>query len=154
MIIFAQQFCKMLSKACEYGIKAVVFLARSSQKSKPSNAKEIAAAIDSPEAFTAKVLQQLVKTSIISSVKGAQGGFFTETKTLKKLNLLHIVIAIDGDGIINNCVLGLRHCSEINPCPMHPKYKIVKANITNMLQTTLVSELADGLAQKLIVLKN
>lgn len=144
----------MLSKACEYGIKAVVHLAQNSAAGKYCNVKEISAAIDSPEAFTAKVLQQLVKASIIGSVKGPQGGFYIESKKQKKMSLMHVVAAIDGDGIVKKCVLGLSHCSELNPCPMHQKYKNVKESIRQMLQTTLVSELAEDLDQKLIVLKN
>ncbi|HET9056493.1 MAG TPA: Rrf2 family transcriptional regulator [Chitinophagaceae bacterium] len=142
----------MLSKACEYGIKATVFLAQQSEKEKLANVKEIAKAIQSPEAFTAKVLQQLVQKSIIQSVKGAQGGFFIDKKVLKKITLMQIVAAIDGEDIINNCVLGLSHCSEKKPCPLHHKYKKIKIDITNMLQTSLVSELAVGLTQKLSVL--
>lgn len=67
---------------------------------------------------------------------------------------MHLVVAIDGDNIISKCVLGLRQCSESNPCPMHPKYKIVKENIRNMLETTFVHELASDLEKKLIVLKS
>lgn len=144
----------MLSKACEYAVKSVVLLAQNSKSGKYCNVKEIAKAIDSPEAFTAKVLQQLVGASIIGSAKGPQGGFYIEEKKLKKLNLMQIVFAIDGDGIINDCVLGLHHCSEVNPCPMHPKYKIVREGIRNMLETTFMNELADDLQRKLIVLKN
>lgn len=144
----------MLSKACEYGIKAVMFLAQYNTPGRYCNVKEISKAIDSPEAFTAKVLQVLVKAAIISSVKGSQGGFFIEKKKLKTLNLMQLVMIIDGDGIIHNCVLGLRHCSEINPCPMHPKYKLVKESIRTMLETTFVHELTGDLEQKLIVLKN
>lgn len=144
----------MLSKACEYGIKAVVHLAQNNYAGKYCNVKEISTAIDSPEAFTAKVLQQLVKASLIGSVKGPQGGFYIDSKKLKKLSLMHVVAAIDGDGIIKKCVLGLSHCSEINPCPMHQKYKNVKENIRQMLQTTYVVELAEDVEQKLIVLKN
>lgn len=144
----------MLSKACEYGIKAVVLLAQCSAPGKLCNVKEISKEINSPEAFTAKVLQQLVRASVISSVKGPQGGFYIEEKKLKRLSLMHLVVAIDGDNIISKCVLGLRQCSESNPCPMHPKYKIVKENIRNMLETTFVHELASDLEKKLIVLKS
>lgn len=144
----------MLSKACEYGIKATVFLAQQSKNDLLSNVNEIAGAGDSPVAFTAKILQQLARSGIVASVKGAQGGFYIEKNVLKKLNLLQIVTAIDGDAITTECVLGLTHCSEINPCPMHSKYKVIKAEIVNMLHTTLVSELADDLDQKLTFLKN
>jgi len=144
----------MLSRACEYGIKATVFLAQKAKEEKLSNVKEIAKAIDSPEAFTAKVLQQLVRCSIIHSIKGAQGGFYIDKKALKKLNLLQIVVAIDGDGLMQNCMLGLSECSEKNPCPVHSKYKKIKEGIVHMLKTTFVDELQENVMQKISVLKN
>lgn len=144
----------MLSKACEYCIKAVVFLAQQSKEGKLSIVKEIARAIDSPEAFTAKVLQQLVKGGFISSVKGVKGGFFIEEKTLQHLNLLQIVTAIDGRGLIENCMLGLNQCSEDNPCPVHHLYKGIKADIVQLLNCSLVNDLTIEFSQKLSVLKN
>jgi len=36
---------------------------------------DIAEEIDSPTAFTAKILQQLVKNKVIHSIKGPHGGF-------------------------------------------------------------------------------
>mgnify|MGYP002795141008 FL=1 len=64
----------MFSKACEYGIRATIYIAMQSLEGFRVNLKEIAAAIDSPIAFTAKILQQLVKSNIVESVKGAKGG--------------------------------------------------------------------------------
>lgn len=144
----------MLTKACEYGIKAAVFLAQRSKESRLSNVKEIAQAIGSPEAFTAKVLQLLVKNGLISSVRGVNGGFFIEAQTLQTLNLLQIVGAIDGEGLITNCFLGLNECSDVNPCPMHDQYKPIKSDIIEMLNNTTVSSLTLGVLHKLVVLKN
>ena len=68
----------MFSKACEYGIKATIFIASNSYEKQRVSLKEIAKEIDSPEAFTAKILQNLVRHKIINSVKGAYGGFEIE----------------------------------------------------------------------------
>lgn len=144
----------MLSKTCEYAIKATLFLAQKAQQSERANVKTIAAAIDSPDAFTAKVLQQLVKHGIVASVKGTNGGFFIEPKVLESLTLMQIVLAIEGDGLVENCVLGLKDCSNANPCPMHDKYITVRKNILNMLQSLLVSDLATKLEQNTIFLRN
>ncbi len=144
----------MLSKTCEYAIKATLFLAQKAQQSERANVKTIAAAIDSPDAFTAKVLQQLVKHGIVVSVKGTNGGFFIEPKVLESLTLMQIVLAIEGDGLVENCVLGLKDCSNANPCPMHDKYITVRKNILNMLQSLLVSDLATKLEQNTIFLRN
>ena len=59
----------MFSKACEYAIKAVIIISLNSGKNKLTGVKEISEEIESPEAFTAKILQNLVKQEIISSKK-------------------------------------------------------------------------------------
>ena len=46
----------MFSKSCKYGIKATLFIAQKSQHDERVSLKEIAAAINSPIAFTAKIL--------------------------------------------------------------------------------------------------
>jgi Rrf2 family iron-sulfur cluster assembly transcriptional regulator len=46
--------------------------------------KGISKEIDSPIAFTAKILQTLVKNNIINSVKGSTGGFEADLKKIKK----------------------------------------------------------------------
>ncbi|RBL91704.1 RrF2 family transcriptional regulator [Chitinophaga flava] len=144
----------MLSKACKYGIKATLFLAQQSKEGRMSNVREIAEAIGSPEAFTAKVLQQLVRCAIISSVKGAKGGFFIEEHRLSTLNLLQIVVAIDGRGLIENCMLGLSECSESRPCPVHRQFRWIKQDIVHMLCKSMVNELTMDVALNLAVLKN
>ncbi len=65
----------MFSKSCEYGIKALIYIANYSIKDKRANISFPAEAIDSPTAFTAKILQRLVKGDIVNSRKGPHGGF-------------------------------------------------------------------------------
>lgn len=48
----------MFSKACEYAILTVVFIATASLEGERVGFNETAAGIDSPEVFTAKILQK------------------------------------------------------------------------------------------------
>lgn len=118
-----------------------------------SNVRDIAGAIGSPVAFTAKVLQQLVRNGLIGSAKGVKGGFFIDNETLQYLNLCRIVTAIDGNGLTENCMLGLRECSEVNPCPVHHQFKYIKADIIKMLNDSMVKNLTIDVEKKLSVLK-
>ncbi|MEQ9438677.1 MAG: Rrf2 family transcriptional regulator [Cyclobacteriaceae bacterium] len=68
----------MFSKACEYGIRSTIYVARQSLEDKRASQKDISREIDSPVAFTAKILQQLVRNNILSSVMGPTGGFHIE----------------------------------------------------------------------------
>ena len=113
----------MFSKACEYGIKAAIFIATKSYDGKRVSPKEIAAEINSPQAFTAKILQALVKHKVINSVKGAYGGFEIDKNNISNVKLAQIVNAIDGDSIYSRCGLGLETCDENHPCPVHDKFK-------------------------------
>ena len=51
----------MFSRACEYAIKIMIYIAANEQEGQRTGLKEVTEAIGSPEAFTAKILQQLVK---------------------------------------------------------------------------------------------
>lgn len=135
----------MFSKACEYGIRASIYIAGQSHKDQRVSLKDIAKQIGSPEAFTAKILQQLSKNNIISSIKGPHGGFEIEKKQLGKVRLSHIVLAIDGDSLYKGCGLGLKECSEKSPCPVHNQFKQIRQSIVHMLESTNLQELAMGL---------
>ena len=132
----------MFSKACEYGIKASIFIALNSYQEKRVSLKAIAKEIASPEAFTAKILQDLARHNIINSVKGAHGGFEINKKQISEIKLEQIVKAIDGDKIYNGCGLGLHACDENHPCPVHDKFKDIRNDLKIMLETTNLEELA------------
>lgn len=132
----------MFSKACEYGIKASIFIAINSYEGKRVSPKEIAKEINSPQAFTAKILQALVRHKVINSVKGAYGGFEVNKNELKHIKLSQIVKAIDGDNIYNGCGLGLEKCDENHPCPVHEKFKNVRDELKYMLENTSLEDLA------------
>jgi Rrf2 family protein len=133
----------MFSKACEYGIRAVLFIAKQSQQDLRPNIAEIAKAVDSPEPFTAKVCQQLARENIIRSKKGPNGGFYLEKDSTLKLS--DIVSAIDGDSIFKGCGLGLQECSSEHPCPVHYQFMNVREGLREMCENTLVMDLAVNL---------
>ena len=102
----------IFSKTCEYGTRAVIYIAQQTKNDIRTSLKDISEQIGSPEAFTAKILQQLVKHDILISSKGAAGGFAVDKKKLKRIKLMHIVFAIDGGEYRDMCVLGLKKCSQ------------------------------------------
>ncbi|WP_038530576.1 RrF2 family transcriptional regulator [Formosa agariphila] len=132
----------MFSKACEYGIRASIFIALNSMEGRRVSPKEIAKEIDSPEAFTAKILQALARNNVVNSIKGAHGGFEINKDEIKTVKLSDIVDAIDGDNIYKGCGLGLKECDETKPCPMHDKFKSVRDELRLMLESTDLEALA------------
>ena len=134
----------MFSKTCEYGIRAAIFIAAESYQDKRVGLKDIAQKIDSPEAFTAKILQILARNKIVNSIKGVGGGFEIPKKKMKKIKLTQIVKAIDGDVVFTGCGLGLSKCSDEHPCPAHFKFESIRTALATMLENTNLEELALG----------
>ena len=143
----------MFSKACEYAIRSSIYIAKQSQLDRKVSLIEVAKAIDSPESYTSKILQQLKKNKIINSDKGPTGGFSIEKEKLNKIKLSDIVFAIDGDEIYKGCGLGLKNCNELMPCPMHNQFKAIREDLRKMLETSLISTLTIGLDGGLTFLK-
>lgn len=143
----------MFSKACEYGIRAAVYIAHQSETGHRVGLKDIASAIDSPEAFTAKILQQLVKSDLVCSTKGPAGGFEMTAHHLDTVMVSDIVKTIDSDLVYTGCGLGLSVCSEESPCPLHHEFMDIREQLRTMLETTSIYHLAQSLATGNTILK-
>lgn len=133
----------MFSKACEYGIRAVIIIEAHSKNGKKIGIKDICKGINAPEHFTAKILQNLSKLDIISSTKGPNGGFYIEEG--KDIKLMEIVLAIDGNKIITGCGLGIKECSELKPCPIHADFKKIRESLQQVLEKTSVKQVTEDI---------
>lgn len=143
---------KMFSKTCEYAIRALIFIAQKSKEGNRIGIKEIAAGIDSPEYFIAKILQDLSRKHFVQSAKGPNGGFFMEAENIR-LSIADIVREVDGDKLFSGCGLGLKQCSESHPCPIHNEFKDIRNNIREMLEKSKIETFAENLDLKLTFLK-
>jgi DNA-binding IscR family transcriptional regulator len=63
-------------------------------------------------------------------------------------------MAIDGNKLITSCCLGLKDCSEKNPCPVHHDFKPIRKKIQTMLASTKIGDYNDELAQSVFFLKD
>jgi Rrf2 family protein len=135
----------MFSKACEYAIRAMIFIAKKSAEGYTTGIIEIAKGIDAPQHFIAKILQELKRQGLVQSNKGPNGGFFIDDPK-EKITLADVVRAIDGDRIFTGCALGLQKCNAKKPCPLHDEFKVIRDNIYETLHSFSVAHFNDELA--------
>lgn len=143
----------MFSKACEYAIRSSIFIAGQSMLGKKTSLKDTAKAIDSPVAFTAKILQKLILHQFLISEKGPRGGFSMTSQQLDAVRLKDLVFTMDGDRLYKGCGLGLQECNESEPCPLHHHFKAIRNELSGMLDIKIM-ELANGLHSIPTFLKN
>lgn len=117
----------------------MLFIAQKSKSNTKVGVKHIAKAIDSPEPFIAKILQELSRKGLLLSAKGPTGGFFLDNSLLKQ-SLADIVSAVDGDRLFTGCGLGLKSCSEKKPCPIHDEFVVVRKKIKTVMQSAILGD--------------
>ena len=142
----------MLSKTCEYAVRAVIYIAQQTKDGNRVGIKDVAKGIDSPEYFIAKILQEMVRKNLLQSTKGPNGGFHLDEKYMKN-SLAVIVRHFDGDKIFSGCALGLKRCSEKNPCPLHQQFKEIRNTLKHLLETTTINKLVEKLDSQEVFLK-
>lgn len=134
----------MLSNSCRYGIRALVYLAHHGQGKGMVGIKQISGDLKLPTPYLAKILQQLAKKKILISVKGPNGGF-SFLKDPKKICLLDVVKAIDGDEALTNCILHTGTCKSVekrrDPCIIHDEYARVRGELIDLFTRNTVYNL-------------
>ncbi len=130
----------IFSRQCEYALQAVMYIALKPQDQKTS-IKEMTARLDIPFHFLAKILQDLTRKGLLTSMKGPSGGFSLGMAP-KDITLFHIVEAVDGVDFTQTCVLGFAECSGKNPCAVHEKWAGLRDGIYDMLVSKNIGEMA------------
>ncbi len=130
---------KILSDACEYALRAVVWLAQ--RPGQPQKVREIAAGTRSAPGYLVKVLQALAKARILSAQRGSLGGFSLE-RDPATLTVLEVISAIDPIERITICPLGLKsHGSCL--CPMHRRIDDAMAAIEESFAASTIADLVN-----------
>ncbi len=127
-----------LTRKGEYAIRGMVYLA-----SKPSDKlvflSEIAASVEVPQTFLAKIFQQFSKIGIVNSYRGTGGGF-SLGRPANEITLLEIVEAVEGQITLNRCVSN-KSCSRTSLCKVHPVWQDIQSQVRDILRKTTLKDL-------------
>ncbi len=137
----------MLSNACQYAIRSILYLGMCSDEDHKIGVKIISEELEAPQPFLAKLLQQLNKNNLVTSVKGPHGGFYLSDAN-KQRTVWDIVLVIDGHDKFNQCFLGLSKCGDDNPCPVHFTVSAFKQKIFKDFKEKTLAEFVDEIKTK------
>ena len=124
----------LFSRKCEYAVQSMLYLAEHID-SGPISADRIAEDLAISRDFVSKTLQGLVGESMVRSIRGKAGGFLLAREP-GTINLLSIVLVVDGDSVFESCVLGLPSCGSEEPCPVHETWGPLREAARRMLERT------------------
>lgn len=107
----------LLSKSCEYGLRALLYLAANPTDGYVS-LRDVSDRLDLSFAFLGKIFQQLSDAGLTLSRRGPHGGVAL-ARDPERITLYEIVAVLDGEDLFTECVLGLPGCGDAKPCPLH-----------------------------------
>lgn len=127
-----------LSKTSKYAFRILGHMAKDEHAL--YSAQQLHKDIYVPERYLRRLLTDLSKHGFIKSIQGRHGGFTFACDT-STITLLQIVEAIDGQGSINECILGYDICLFNHSCPMHDVWEETKLKIIETLSKTSLKDI-------------
>ena len=126
----------MISQTVEYALRAVVTIAQ--HEGRPCTAQKISEITHVPGPYLSKVMQGLVRASLVTSKRGLHGGFVL-MKDPSELTILEVIDAVDPFKRINKCPLDIgSHKGTL--CPLHQRLDDAMATVEESLRQTTVAE--------------
>jgi len=130
----------ILSRTSQYAIQALIFVA-TQPRGVPVLIRTVAEHLGVPPAYLAKIMQSLSRGKLIHSFRGRQGGVCL-SEGGENTDLMQILTLIEGPGLTDTCVLGLKVCGDDTACPMHTQWKPIKLRIVKLLNQQTLGKLA------------
>lgn len=119
----------LFKKESDYGIRIV----RALKEGNKLSVKEICELEEIPEAFAYKILKKMQKTGIVTSERGAKGGYYL-SKDLDQITLYHILISVEPDFSVIPCMKqSCKRNTKENPCKVHREVGMIQQKIIDEL---------------------
>ena len=128
----------MFSQTQEYALRAVIFLAGTTEEG-PVDNQRISAGTLVPASYLSKVMQALVRGEIVASRRGVGGGFWL-AHDVSELTVLEVMNAVDPWKRIDACPLGLKTHSK-RLCSMHARLDSALSMVEEVLAKSTIEDL-------------
>ncbi len=133
-----------ISKMADYG---VVILACIAGESTRMNASAIAAKTKLPEPTVAKILKLLGKAELVTSIRGAGGGYVMD-HAAHEISVADILIAIDGPVSLVSCLEGSEDkCFYESLCPSKGRWDEVNSAVFSALESVKLTDMMPAKAK-------
>jgi Rrf2 family protein len=131
-----------LTKKADYGLISLRHLATTRRAS--ASAKDIAETYRIPLPLLSKVLQKLVKSGLLISEQGTNGGYRL-AKDPQDINALEVIRTLDGPIILTQCFTEHAEpiqCDQSSLCPVREPLRKVHEGILRLLSGISIADLA------------
>ena len=131
----------ILSRATGYGIRALAYLAKQTDL-RLCSLNEIADSENIPPVYLRKLLGELRRRRIITSVKGIYGGYLLARKP-QSVTLWDVFMVLDPNPYLDECVL-CHSRDKRKTCPFCNDWKRIGDDLSHLLKHKTIADFAKG----------
>ena len=133
-----------ISRKASYAVRALAYLARNEEKSRERFlVAEVSAAVDIPRSFLAKIFQDLSKSRIVNSRRGAGGGFYL-SRSASEITMRDVVESLEGEIAVRDCIADSQACDYEGNCSLKSVWMEAQEKFLDVLAGKTIGELADS----------
>ncbi|RXJ80202.1 Rrf2 family transcriptional regulator [Arcobacter sp. F2176] len=131
-----------LHNTSQYAIRILSYITNQKKESL-LNAKELSENLSIPYKFLTKIMGELVRTGLIKSIRGREGGYELN-KAASDIKISDILDIFNDSLQEERCILGIGHCDCLNKCALHDQWIQPKSLIEEMFKETTLDKLANN----------
>jgi Rrf2 family transcriptional regulator, iron-sulfur cluster assembly transcription factor len=133
----------LLTRASEYALLSLMIIAK---QDAPVDTEKLSGYLKISKSFLAKILQNLARSDILNSYKGANGGFMLACDAAE-ITLQQILLSAEGKGVqVFNCTGSEEVCVqlEMKNCLIWSVLKTLQKKIDHFLEEITLDDLLKG----------
>jgi len=128
-----------LTRAGEYAIRGMVYLAQQHATEGLTLIGEVARAEKVSSSFLAKIFQSLSRAGLVESQRGAAGGVALG-RPAHEISLRDIVEAVEGPVALNRCLVLDDPCERAETCPVAPVWREAQKRLLAVLESATLDK--------------
>jgi len=132
-----------IRKLTDYAFVVLVDIAGSVAEG-PRSAHAIAGSTRVPLPTVSKILQQLTGAGLVTSVRGANGGYLMGLPA-EAISVAQVIEALEGQLALTECADAAHDtCSEAEHCSLHGHWPLINAAVYRALADVCLADLSRG----------
>lgn len=127
-----------LGKMTDYATVILSFMAEN--KDQLHAALEISTATGIAQPTVSKILKLLVKSKLLSSIRGAKGGYAL-VQVPEKITVAAVIVALEGPISLTECSATDHNCDQVTGCHLGNNWRLVNQSVQQALESVTLADM-------------
>jgi len=127
-----------LGKMTDYATVILSFMANN--KAPVHAALEISKATGIALPSVSKILKSLVKAHVLSSIRGAKGGY-SLVSSPEKITVARVITALEGPIALTECSTSDSQCEQVSGCTIGSNWRVVNQSVQKALESVTLADM-------------